>query len=156
MKEQSNVSFYIVGSGVREEQLKSFAIQRALTNVIFVGMQPPEDVADLYKAADVNLIPLQKGLIYAAMPSKTADCLIAGKPIITCVDQETKIVEVFKQYGISNANLLGGAKSLVKELEAVQKKHTNIDSDRLLKSRFSEEANVRRYRELIAKMREVR
>ena len=110
MKEQSNVSFYIVGSGVREEQLKSLAIQRALTNVIFVGMQPPEDVADLYKAADVNLIPLQKGLIYAAMPSKTADCLIAGKPIITCVDQEAKIVEVFKQYGISNANLLGGGK----------------------------------------------
>ena len=156
MKEQSNVSFYIVGSGVREEQLKSLAIQRALTNVIFVGMQPPEDVADLYKAADVNLIPLQKGLIYAAMPSKTADCLIAGKPIITCVDQEAKIVEVFKQYGISNANLLEGAKGLVKELEAVRKKHTNIDSDRLLKSRFSKEANVRRYRELIAKMREVR
>lgn len=41
-------------------------------------MQPSEEVADLYAAADVNVIPLQKGLVYAALPSKTADCLVAG------------------------------------------------------------------------------
>lgn len=105
MKDDADVSFYIVGGGVNEEQLKKFAKEKELNNVIFVGMQPPEDVADLYAAADVNVIPLQKGLIYAALPSKTADCLIAGKPIITCVDEGSNFVQLAKQYGIQNAGV---------------------------------------------------
>ena len=104
MKDEEEVSFYIVGGGVNEEQLKTFAKEKDLNNVTFVGMQPPEEVADLYAAADVNVIPLQKGLIYAALPSKTADCLIAGKPIITCVDDESAFAKLVRKYGIENAN----------------------------------------------------
>lgn len=103
MKNDAVVSFYIVGGGVNEEKLKTFAKEKELNNVTFVGMQPPEEVADLYAAADVNVIPLQKGLIYAALPSKTADCLIAGKPIITCVDDESKFAKLVRKYGIENA-----------------------------------------------------
>lgn len=103
MKDKTDISFYIVGGGVNEDRLRAFAKEKELSNVTFVGMQPPEEVADLYSAADVNVIPLQAGLIYAALPSKTADCLIAGKPIITCVDEESKFVELAGQYGIQNA-----------------------------------------------------
>ena len=103
MKDDAGVSFYIVGGGVNEEKLKTFAKEKELNNVTFVGMQPPEEVADLYAAADVNVIPLQKGLIYAALPSKTADCLIAGKPIITCVDDESEFAKLVEKYGIENA-----------------------------------------------------
>lgn len=102
MKDKKDISFYIVGSGVNEQQLKAFAKEKELSNVTFVGMQPPEEVADLYSAADVNVIPLQKGLVYAALPSKTADCLIAGKPIITCVDEGSKFAELANHYGICN------------------------------------------------------
>ena len=103
MKDDADISFYIVGGGVNEVQLKTFAKEKDLNNVTFVGMQPPEEVADLYAAADVNVIPLQKGLIYAALPSKTADCLIAGKPIITCVDDESAFAKLVRKYGIENA-----------------------------------------------------
>lgn len=103
MKDEPDVSFYIVGSGANEEQLKTFAEEKELSNVTFVGMQPPEEVVDLYSAADVNLIPLQKGLIYAALPSKTADCLIAGKPIITCVDEESNFAHLASRHNIENA-----------------------------------------------------
>lgn len=102
MKEEADIHFYIVGSGAQEEQLRTFAREKNLINVKFAGMQPPEEVADLYAAADVNVIPLQKGLIYAALPSKTADCLIAGKPIITCVDEESVFAKLIRQYGIEN------------------------------------------------------
>lgn len=105
MKDDAGVSFYIVGGGVNEEKLKIFAKEKELNNVTFVEMQPPEEVADLYAAADVNVIPLQKGLIYAALPSKTADCLIAGKPIITCVDDESKFAKLARKYGIENAGI---------------------------------------------------
>ena len=103
MKDEVDISFYIVGGGANEVQLKLFAREKNLTNVYFIGMQPPEEVADLYAAADVNVIPLQKGLIYAALPSKTADCLIAGMPIITCVDDESEFAKLVGKYGIENA-----------------------------------------------------
>lgn len=103
MKDETDVSFYIVGGGVNEEQLKMFAQKKELNNVTFIGMQPPEEVADLYAAADVNVIPLQKGLIYAALPSKTADCLIAGKPIIICVDNNSIFSYMSGCYKIENA-----------------------------------------------------
>ena len=102
MKDDEDISFYIVGGGVNEEQLKTFAKEKELNNVTFVGMQPPEEVADVYSAADVNVIPLQKGIIYAALPSKTADCLIAGKPIITCVDEGSKFAELVEACGAKN------------------------------------------------------
>lgn len=104
MKENKDISFFIVGSGVNEERLKTFAKEKELPNVTFVGMQPPEEVADLYSAADVNLIPLQRGLIYAALPSKTADCLIAGRPIITCVNEHSSFAELMESNGYFNVN----------------------------------------------------
>lgn len=104
MKENKDISFFIVGSGVNEERLKTFAKEKELSNVTFVGMQPPEEVADLYSAADVNLIPLQRGLIYAALPSKTADCLIAGRPIITCVNEHSSFAELMESNGYFNVN----------------------------------------------------
>ena len=102
MKDDADISFYIVGGGVNEVQLKTFAKEKELNNVTFVGMQPPEEVTDFYAAADANVIPLQKGLIYAALPSKTADCLIAGKPIITCVDEESIFSKTVNDSGYQN------------------------------------------------------
>ena len=104
MENVPDITFYIVGGGANEEKLKAYAKEKALSNVKFVGMQPPEEVADLYAAADVNVIPLQKGLIYAALPSKTADCLIAGKSIITCVDEESMFADLMKTLGFKNSD----------------------------------------------------
>lgn len=144
MKDDADVSFYIVGGGVNEEQLKKFAKEKELNNVTFVGMQPPEDVADLYAAADVNVIPLQKGLIYAALPSKTADCLLAGKPIITCVDKESEFARIMTSLGFQNSN---PQKADELRQYIVQSKDLIFDShpDRRWEELFSRKTNVLRH-----------
>ena len=86
----------------------------------FVQMRPPEEVADLYAAADINVIPLQKGLIYAALPSKTADCLIAGKPIITCVDEDSKFAKMVGHYRIENTGSIQPEKMIESILKIKQ------------------------------------
>ena len=100
MKDKDEISFFIIGNGVNEQKLKKIAQDNNLNNVTFVSMQPPEEVADLYSAADVNIIPLKKGLINAALPSKFADCLIAEKPIILSMDCGSQFVELCKKHGI--------------------------------------------------------
>ena len=150
MKDEANISFYIVGSGANENQLKAFAQEKKLTNVAFVGMQPPEEVADLYAAADVNVIPLQKGLIYAALPSKTADCLMAGKPILTCVDEESRFTEIMKGLGFENSNPRN-AKDLRNHLINVKNNISKYHIKEDWKKIFSKKTNAAIYSTLIEK-----
>ena len=152
MRDESDVSFYIVGSGVNEEQLKVFAKEKKLTNVKFIGMQPPEEVADLYAAADVNLIPLQKGLIYAALPSKTADCLIAGKPIITCVDPKTAFEKLTSQYGIINVGCTDSIK-LMDTILDIKAASPTCQMYKILKERFARSRNVQKHCQIIEWMK---
>ena len=151
MKEDTDIKFYIVGGGVNEEGLKSFAEKQELNNVLFVGMQPVNEVADLYAAADVNVIPLRKGLIYAALPSKTADCLISGKRIITCVDTISKFAGIMKLYGYTNAD-----PEKPQELcDFIRKEKQNLGNylkNEEWKNIFSKENNVRMYCEDIEKL----
>lgn len=152
MKDEPDITFYIVGGGVNEAQLKEYAKEQSLSNVTFVGMQPPEEVADLYAAADVNVIPLQKGLVYAALPSKTADCLIAGKPIITCVDGESKFAELMNEYGFVNADV-GGTENLVKAIRNVLDDESHNDGVSLLKNNFRKRKNVLQYSSMMEHMK---
>lgn len=151
MKDDQDVSFYIVGGGVNEEQLKTFAKEKELNNVTFVGMQPPEEVADLYAAADVNVIPLQKGLIYAALPSKTADCLIAGKPIITCVDNGTAVEKIIRPYGIVNTG--ADEKRLKTAILNAKEKAGLCETKGLLEKYFSLKPNVASHCQMIEMMK---
>lgn len=105
MKNEKDIDFYIVGDGINKGQLVLYARENQLTNVEFVPMQPQEQVADLYAAADVNIIPLAKGIIHTALPSKTADCLIAGKPVITCIEEKSDFVKLIEKYGVQNAGV---------------------------------------------------
>lgn len=151
MKDDQDVSFYIVGGGVNEKQLKTFAKEKELNNVTFVGMQPPEEVADLYAAADVNVIPLQKGLIYAALPSKTADCLIAGKPIITCVDNGTAVEKIIRPYGIVNTG--ADEKRLKTAILNAKEKAGLCETKGLLEKYFSLKSNVASHCQMIEMMK---
>lgn len=144
MKEEPNVTFYIVGGGVNEDRLKAYAKEKALNNVTFVGMQPPEEVADLYAAADVNVIPLQKGLIYAALPSKTADCLIAGKPIITCVNADSEFAGLMKRYGIENVGT-NRPEQLRKSILHIQNEGYSGDACSLWNNLFTKDVSVRKH-----------
>lgn len=151
MEDEAGISFYIVGSGVNEEKLKTFAKKKDLRNVTFIGMQPPEEVADLYAAADINLIPLQKGLIYSALPSKTADCLIAGKPIITCVDEGSRFAHLVQQYGIANAGATC-PKKLCELILQVKCSEANYNADVLQNNYFKKEENVKAHCNALVEM----
>lgn len=146
MKDEKDIGFFIVGSGVNEERIKTIAKEKELSNVSFVGMQPPEEIPDVYSAADVNLIPLQKKLIYAALPSKTADCLIAGKPIITCVDEQSSFAKLMESNGYLNVNP-ENANKLSDSIRKVKGIIEQNDGKRTLT--FLRAANVKLHCELI-------
>lgn len=151
MKDCRDISFYIVGSGVNEKSLKKYAREHELNNLKFVGMQPPEDVADLYQAADVNVIPLQVGLVYAALPSKTADCLIAHKPIITCVDEDSAFADIIKEFGFINTSPENPDALREAIIKAAGKEREPGDFN-LLHTLFDKNKNVAKYCDVMENM----
>lgn len=90
MKEDKDVWFHIIGNGVYREKLEEKAKAYGLEHISFWPMQPPELAPVIYSAADVNVIPLVKGVYRTALPSKTATCLACQKPIIFAIGKESR------------------------------------------------------------------
>lgn len=144
MKDEANVAFYVVGSGANEKSLKAFAKEKMLSNVTFVGMQPQEEVADLYATADVNVIPLQKKLIYAALPSKIADCLMANKPIVFCADKDSQFASLINSFGMKNVEPIF-PNELKEAFIDLQMKCRHGDNLKLWNDQFRRDVNVNMY-----------
>ncbi len=85
------VLFHIVGDGVELENLKKQA--ENLSNVIFYGRKPLEEMPKYYEMADAMLVTLVNDpVIGLTLPGKVQTYMAAGKPIVGAINGETAIV----------------------------------------------------------------
>jgi glycosyltransferase involved in cell wall biosynthesis len=78
--------FVLVGGGVELERLKSKAASLMLENVVFIPMQPLQEMNRIWSIADALLVHLiDNPLFRITIPSKTQAYLAAGIPIIMAV-----------------------------------------------------------------------
>ena len=93
LKEDKKIFFHIVGDGRDLENCKHFAEERNLTNVIFYGRKPVNDMPKFYSIADAMIVTLSKDeLVSKTLPGKMQSYMAAGKPIIACADGEIKTI----------------------------------------------------------------
>lgn len=90
-----NVCFVILGGGLEVNNLKKYAQDNALNNVVFL---PPVSmclVNNYLQAADILIVHLKSDPLFRiTIPSKTQAYMAAGKPILMAVDGESaKLVE---------------------------------------------------------------
>ena len=90
MRTDKSVWFHIIGDGVYKNKLEDMAKEYQIENISFWPMQPSELAPMIYSAADINVIPLVKGVYRTALPSKTATCLACQKPIIFAIGKESR------------------------------------------------------------------
>jgi colanic acid biosynthesis glycosyl transferase WcaI len=88
------VEFVFVGEGARKAELIAKAALWSLGNVRFLPYQPKEQLAESLGAADLHLIPLQRGLAGLIVPSKLYGILAAGRPYIAAVDEDSEVATV--------------------------------------------------------------
>jgi glycosyltransferase involved in cell wall biosynthesis len=98
------MQFIFVGSGVAEPRLRKFAEEQDLTNVVFLGRYPAEQMPALYALADVLLIHLKDDPLFRiTIPSKTYAYLATGKPILAAVSGDAAKVIVEAGAGVACA-----------------------------------------------------
>ena len=85
------VRFHIVGDGIELENLKKRA--KELSNIVFHGRKPLEDMPRYYEAADAMLVTLTDDpIISLTLPGKIQTYMAAGKPIVGAINGETALV----------------------------------------------------------------
>ncbi len=99
--QNEKVRFHIVGGGSEEENLRAFAAKHDLSNVIFYGRRPLEEMPSFYEQADAMLVTLKADpVISLTLPGKVQSCMAAAKPVIGCADGETASVIERSQCGL--------------------------------------------------------
>jgi glycosyltransferase involved in cell wall biosynthesis len=90
------VQFVIAGGGVDLERLRRVVSERRLTNVLFLGLRPIDEVPKLLALADVLLLHLRDAPLFRmTIPHKTFLYLASGKPILAAVEGDA--AEVVRQ-----------------------------------------------------------
>jgi glycosyltransferase involved in cell wall biosynthesis len=89
------IDLVLVGSGADEEDARRLAKELEATNVRFIGRRPPEQMAELYAAADFQVITLRDlAALRGTVPSKLQAALACGAPVIISASGDAaRIVE---------------------------------------------------------------
>ena len=90
-------AFHAGGRGAARERLLAQAQERKLENVRFLPYQPKSRLGESLAAADVHLIPLQKGLAGYIVPSKLYGILAVGRPYIAMVDADSEVATITRE-----------------------------------------------------------
>lgn len=89
LSDRQKIKFYLIGTGSRVEQIKSYIRAKKLDNVVMTGRLSAEDMSSVFTSASVLLLTLTNDLaVSSTIPSKLQSYLAAGKPIIASCDGE--------------------------------------------------------------------
>ena len=121
LESYKDIVFYVIGDGSGLNRLKARTKELGLINVRFYGRQPMEYAQDNYCAADVNINPVPKGVIYTCMPSKTATCLLSEKPTVVSMDLDSDMARRLNTVDQWSVVAPGDSDSMAEEILKVYK-----------------------------------
>lgn len=89
LKDVPKLRWHIVGDGSELGKLKAMAAEKGLSQVIFHGRKPPEEMPQYYAKADAMLVTLTDDpFIGMTLPAKVQSYMAAGKPVIAAANGE--------------------------------------------------------------------
>ena len=92
--------FLMVGDGASKKRLVEYARERNITNIIFLPLQPTEDLGALLTMADIHLVTQDKDISDFVLPSKLTNILSAGGVSIISANPETQLSQLVKKQEI--------------------------------------------------------
>ena len=125
--------------------------EKHINNVHFYAPKPANQAHALYQNADINIVPLANGIIKTALPSKTAVCLQCERPVIFCIDKESKFGNwlLRNSFDVVDCNdtlsLVNSINRIIKGLDS----NNNLNSIQKCSKIFSKRLNVCKYIKLL-------
>lgn len=156
LKSEKDICFHIFGNGVHKASLERLVKDYNLKNVKFWPMQPSPKAPSLYSSADINIIPLVKGVYRTALPSKTATCLACQRPIIFSIGTESEFGKrIQKKTGCPVVDS-DDAQALAEKIKSIKNGAYHFKLKEYYTELFGITHNSQLYADMIAKPKEKR
>lgn len=88
------IVFLMAGFGAAADVLKAKSAD--MPNVVWLPLQPFEQLNEFLNVADIHLLPQQAGAADLVMPSKLTGMLSSGRPIVATAEQGTEVQRVLQ------------------------------------------------------------
>jgi glycosyltransferase involved in cell wall biosynthesis len=96
LRDLDQLRIVLIGGGARREELKELARLLEVDNVVFMGYQAREDLADSLSSADVHVVGLARGLAGYVVPSRLYGVLAVGRPVIAAAEDSSETASVVR------------------------------------------------------------
>jgi putative colanic acid biosynthesis glycosyltransferase WcaI len=93
------ISYLLVGDGVKRSMLERRAAAANLRNVRFMDLLPRAEFRELLAAADLSLVTQQRCVTDIVFPSKVETLMAAGRPILASLNSESAVAAVLRNSG---------------------------------------------------------
>lgn len=96
LKNNTNIHFLFVGSGVKKESLIKLVEDKKLNNVTFIPRQRKEMMPEFWSLCDISLVSLKDDILFeSVIPSKIFESMGMGLPIIASIPkgEAAKIID---------------------------------------------------------------
>ena len=97
----TNVEFWIIGEGVKKEDLRKEIEIKSLTNVKLLPYQSRELMPLINSFADIHFISINKEMEYEGFPSKVYTIMASAKPMIVIIGENTPLYNFLKDLDCS-------------------------------------------------------
>jgi len=98
LQDRSDLTFILCGSGPTRADLERSCAD--LPNIQFHDLQPYEKLNELLALATVHLLPQKAGAADLVLPSKLANMLASGRPVVAGADPATSLAREVDECGI--------------------------------------------------------
>jgi glycosyltransferase involved in cell wall biosynthesis len=99
LRDLDDLRIVLIGGGARRDELKGLARLLEVEQVLFMGYQLRELLADSLSAADVHVVGLARGLSGYVVPSRLYGVLAVGRPVLVAAETDSETAKVVEQVG---------------------------------------------------------
>jgi len=154
LKDNREIEFWLVGSGVMVEVLKQQAGELLDQTVFFHPYLPIETVMMVIAQSHLGIVSLSPGVIKCAYPSKTMSYLEAGCKLLVLVEEDTDLARfvIEEKIGVVASKPEPMAVAAAIETEFQQWKQSDYDRNTIAetgRSHFSQRVILDRWIELL-------
>jgi colanic acid biosynthesis glycosyl transferase WcaI len=100
LRHRTDLQFVICGNGANRASLEAAAAQAGCANILFRDLQPREALVELLGLASVHLLPQIAGAADLVLPSKLANMLASGRPVVATADPGTGLADEVSGCGV--------------------------------------------------------
>jgi colanic acid biosynthesis glycosyl transferase WcaI len=128
LRENRDIHFVMVGSGVEKENLAALARSYGLTNLEFIGHQPKDQVLAYFSAADLLFAHLKAAPHrVGTVPEKLLAYMACGRPVLMAA-QEGAATDVVREYACGATIPPDDPEALAQAILALSNRRQEIDA----------------------------